>query len=215
MTWSEMAWQAIDPVFSAITKHPFVAGLIDGSLAKDKFLFYINQDYLYLNDFSRVLAALATTARYHSDTEAFLAFASQAVAVERELHSSFLNQIFPTQSLSPACELYTSYLYKQLNAGSHEIAAAAVLPCFWIYQAVGDFILAQKPSLQNPYRSWIDTYGGEEYAAEVTKAVDIVNRLADETTAAVRKKMTAAFVAASKMEWMFWDSAWRLETWPV
>jgi thiaminase/transcriptional activator TenA len=27
--------------------------------------------------------------------------------------------------------------------------------------------------------------------------------------------MTDVFVRASQYEWMFWDSAWRLETWPV
>ncbi|MFB2606764.1 thiaminase II, partial [Rhizobium phaseoli] len=30
-----------------------------------------------------------------------------------------------------------------------------------------------------------------------------------------RTEMTDAFVRASQYEWMFWDSAWRLETWPV
>jgi thiaminase/transcriptional activator TenA len=215
MTWSEEAWQAIEPVFSAITVHPFVTGLIDGSLANEKFLFYINQDYLYLNDFSRVLSGLAATIQRQSDSELFLNFASQAMAVERELHASFLGSLNPSQSLSPTCELYVSYLYKRLTLGPLETAVAAVLPCFWIYQAVGDYILAQKPGPNNPFRAWIDTYGSDDYAAVVTKAVALVNQLADETTPAIRERMKEAFVVASKMEWMFWDSAWRLEVWPI
>jgi thiaminase len=27
--------------------------------------------------------------------------------------------------------------------------------------------------------------------------------------------MHQAFAAASRYEWMFWDAAWRQETWPV
>lgn len=32
---------------------------------------------------------------------------------------------------------------------------------------------------------------------------------------AERAEMSDVFVRASQYEWMFWDSAWRLETWPV
>jgi thiaminase/transcriptional activator TenA len=34
-------------------------------------------------------------------------------------------------------------------------------------------------------------------------------------TPAVREQMLKAFVRASQLEWMFWDSAYRLEIWPV
>jgi hypothetical protein len=33
--------------------------------------------------------------------------------------------------------------------------------------------------------------------------------------ATVRDGMIRAFVRASQLEWMFWDSAHRLESWPV
>ena len=31
----------------------------------------------------------------------------------------------------------------------------------------------------------------------------------------LRARMHAAYRRASQYEWMFWDSAWRLEAWPV
>ena len=41
----------------------------------------------------------------------------------------------------------------------------------------------------------------------------------DEAAAAAspngRAKMHAAFTRATQLEWMFWDSAYRLEAWPV
>jgi thiaminase/transcriptional activator TenA len=33
--------------------------------------------------------------------------------------------------------------------------------------------------------------------------------------AAEREAMRAAYLKATRYEWMFWDSAWRLEAWPV
>ncbi|MDR2443167.1 MAG: TenA family protein [Deltaproteobacteria bacterium] len=215
MNWSKEAWQAIEPIFSNITDHPFVTSLIDGSLAKEKFLYYLNQDQLYLNDFSRVLAAIASISSTLEDTEAFLLFASQAVKVELELHRSYLGQMDPKAEQSPACQLYTSFLYKKLYQGRLEVAVATVLPCFWIYREVGNFILSRQTTPQNPYQSWIDTYGGEEYSAAVDKAIAICDRLADGAKLDIKNEMLLAFTMASKMEWMFWDSAWRLEKWPA
>ena len=43
----------------------------------------------------------------------------------------------------------------------------------------------------------------------------IVDALADVADDGVRAAMAAAFVRSSQYEWMFWDAAWRLETWPV
>jgi thiaminase/transcriptional activator TenA len=36
-----------------------------------------------------------------------------------------------------------------------------------------------------------------------------------EVSASLRARMHAAFTRATQLEWMFWDSAFRLETWPV
>ena len=34
-------------------------------------------------------------------------------------------------------------------------------------------------------------------------------------SASLRERMHAAFMRATQLEWIFWDSAYRLETWPV
>ncbi len=36
--------------------HPFVVGMGDGTLEKDKFQYYIIQDYLYLLDYAKLYA---------------------------------------------------------------------------------------------------------------------------------------------------------------
>ena len=45
-----------DPLWEAIFHHPFVTGVGDGTLSRDRFEFYLKQDYVYLIDFSRVFA---------------------------------------------------------------------------------------------------------------------------------------------------------------
>jgi len=55
----------------------------------------------------------------------------------------------------------------------------------------------------------------DEFAAAVQKAVDICDEVAASCTEAQRRAMIDAYVSCAKMEWMFWDSAWKLEAWPV
>ncbi len=96
------------------------------------------------------------------------------------------------KEISPACLLYTSLLGSQA-AAPVEVEAAAVLPCFWVYQRVGADILSRQQA----------------------EAVAICDSLAEAAGADTRRMMTDIFVRCTKMEWMFWDSAWRLEQWSI
>lgn len=216
MKWSENAWDAIKPIYKKTLELPFIQELMNGTLDREKFVFYIQQDALYLSDYGKILTAIATKLTNPAHIEAFIRFAGESMAVEKELHEAFFTELNAKeqQTPSPSCLLYTSFLLRQLNAPI-EVMAAAVLPCFWIYKEVGDYILANQVKENNPYRAWINTYGGEEYARSVEKAIAICDELAGLCTAQQQRAMTEAFVMCSKLEWMFWDSAYNLEQWNV
>lgn len=217
MKWSEQAWNTARPVYDKIITHPFIQGLIDGSLDEEKFTFYIQQDALYLAEYGKVLTAIASKLTKPEQIEAFIRFADDTMAVEKELHRSFTNKTQPAFDPKPApgCMLYTSYLLRQLAIAPVEVVAAAVLPCFRIYKEVGDYILANQTKGGNPYQDWIDTYGGDGFEKSVKSAITICDELAAQCTPEQQQAMTAAYLMCSKMEWIFWDSAWRLEQWPV
>lgn len=216
MKWSEEAWRASAPVYEAILHLPFIKELISGDLPQEKFQFYLQQDALYLAEYGKILAGIAGKLDQKDWREAFLKFASDTVSVEQALHQLYLKEDKHKETeATPTCTLYTGHLYQQLAGASIEEALAAVLPCFWVYQKVGDHILAHQSQTNNPYQTWINTYGGEDFALAVNKAIAICDAAAVDTTPARRKQMTRAFGLAFKMEWMFWNSAWDLEQWPV
>lgn len=217
MKWSEQAWKAAKPVYDKIIIHPFIQGLINGTLDNEKFVFYIKQDALYLAEYGKVLTGIASKLTNSAHIESFIHFAGDSVAVEKELHASFVSKIDMnnTTEPSPGCLLYTSYLLRQLANAPVEVIAAAVLPCFWIYKEVGDYILEHQTKGENPYQDWIDTYGGEAFAQSVASAIAICDELAGKCTNEQCEAMTDAYVMCSKLEWIFWDSAWRLEKWAV
>src|SRR6266540_3025165 len=95
-----------------------------------------------------------------------------------------------------------------------EVALGALLPCFWIYAEVGRDIHA-RAAPANPYQAWIDTYAGEEFHAAVRRVIAATDEAAAEASLPLRARMHAAFTRATQLEWIFWDSAFRLETWPI
>lgn len=216
MKWSETAWQEALPVYERILRLPFVLSLADGTLVREKFMHYLSQDVLYLESYSAVLSHIASRLNDRDHVSAFLSFASDGIAVERALHESFLDyDVRSSLEMSPACLLYTSVLKSQAY-GPVETEAAAVLPCFWIYQNVGDYIVSRcNDIVANPYGRWISTYSDPVFAEAAERAVGICDELAEAATDAVRRQMTDIFVLCTKMEWLFWDSAWNLEEWKI
>jgi thiaminase/transcriptional activator TenA len=220
MTFSQDAWQRIAPLYAQILELPFNRELAAGTLSRARFTFYMLQDAHYLSHFAK---ALAVTAARAPDADALIQFAGsarEAVVVERALHEGFFRDfgITPAQAAatepSPTCAHYTHYLVALAHNAPYEVAVAALLPCFWIYWEVGKHLLAiARPD--NPYQAWIDTYADDAFAAGVRRVIALSDVLAAGTTPPIRGQMHAAFRRAAQLEWMFWDSAWRRETWPV
>ena len=217
MKWSESAWQESSAVYEKILQHPFNLELMNGTLNIEKFKFYIAQDSVYLGAFSRALALIAARTNHLSHTLEFIRFAEGALVTEKILHAGYFTKFGLSQEAqaSPVCHHYTQFMLAKASLDPIEVAMAAVLPCFWIYKKVGDHIYQQQTNNQNPYRDWIDTYAGEAFAQAVAKAIEICDEVAAVCTDQQREAMTQAFSAAVKLEWMFWESAWRQEQWPV
>ena len=216
-TFTDRLWQEIAPIFDSILTHPFLAELADGSLSRERFIFYMQQDALYLQDFARALGLAGVRSPDAETVQKYLDFGSVAVTVERALHESYFSEFDAAEATekAPACFAYTNYLLATASVGSYAEAVAALLPCFWIYREVGNHIYstAVEGLETNPYRRWIETYAGDSYNEAVESALSITNRVAAATTAEDRERMVTAFRTSSRLEWQFWDSAYQLEAW--
>ncbi len=220
MKFSEKAWGEIAPIYAAILNHPFIRELTAGTLSKERFKFYMVQDALYLTEFSRVLSLVAARAPDPDTMMQFDESARNALIVERALHETFFREFGITGDVvadaerASVCFTYTNYLLATAHRSPVEVAVSAVLPCFWIYWEIGKHVRAEAtPS--NPYRLWIDTYGDEVFGERVRNVIATADAMAASAAPAVLDGMMHAFRRASQLEWMFWDSAYRLETWPV
>jgi len=215
VTFTDEAWTAVTDIRRAIDTHPLVTGLHDGTLDREVFVGYLAQDAQYLAAWARVLASCATQAPAADETAFWARRAHDAVAVERALHDRHLGAARPVEP-SPTCLGYSSYLGALSAQGAYPVLVAGLLPCFWIYEDIGRRFTEQATDPSgHPYRDWIATYGDPAFTEATDRVRLITDRLAQESGPLVRERMLAAFVTASRYEWMFWDAAWRSERWPV
>ncbi|MDE6131330.1 MAG: TenA family protein [Muribaculaceae bacterium] len=209
--WSLEAWNAAEPIYKAILDLPFIKELTAGTLSRERFEFYIGQDGLYLNAYSRVLAHIASRLPESGMTEDFLRFAGDGVKMEKILHAQFVSEA--PGVMSPACLLYTSLLRAQAS-DCVAVETAAILPCFWIYLEVGKRILSEAELQGHPYAEWIRAYSDEAFERSNERAIEICDTLAGQSSDVVRARMTDIFVQAARMEWLFWQSAYDMQQWP-
>lgn len=212
--FSHMAWAATTQIRAAIDTHPFLKCLRDGSLPVSTFRDYLTQDAHYLLAYSRALAMCAAQATHTDEISFWASSARDAIIVERTLHEGRVLDLDAAPP-SPTCTAYTSFLLSTAVRGSYPVLAAALLPCFWIYEDVGRRLKDSVDLPGHPYADWISTYGDPQFALAVERVKQIVDQLASTSAEAVRAEMHGAFLMAARYEWMFWDSAWRSETWPA
>ena len=207
-------------VWEAIFAHPFVKELGNGTLTRERFLFFVRQDYLYLQDFARALCLGGAKADSLDTLDMFADHAATVVRVERHLHGNFAKKLdlAPeelTQTVqAPVTQAYTRHLLAVAQGGTLGETVAVVLPCYWIYWEVGKHLSASLPS--DPlYAEWIQAYSAEDFGAHVEQQLKLVDRLGKDASAAEKERMQKHFVQSSRYEYLFWEQAYRQEDWSV
>ncbi|MBT2552389.1 bifunctional hydroxymethylpyrimidine kinase/phosphomethylpyrimidine kinase [Arthrobacter sp. ISL-5] len=194
----------------AIFRLGFIKGLTDGTLPEKEFAYYLAQDAIYLNGYSRVLARASALAPTESEQLFWARSAQQCLEVESELHRSWLSTRTVQAELGPVTKAYVDHLLAASASGSYAVLVAAVLPCFWLYADVGETLHAQYVAAGapagHPYAEWLRTYADEEFAAATRKAIGITDAAGLAGSPAEREAMVTAFRQSCRYEVEFFDA---------
>ena len=113
-SFTDELWVSIEPIYAAILRHPFIAGLTDGSLPRERFEFYAVQDALYLREFARALAITGGRAPKDDWIIMLADHAAGALRVERTLHEDFFREF----DLSAQAVLATPPMHRHFRTTS-------------------------------------------------------------------------------------------------
>ena len=199
--------------------HPFVIGIGDGTLAVEKFQYFMLQDYLYLFDYARVFALGVVKAR---DPELMRTFAANVDAIlggEMKIHKAYMKRLGISEeqvfAVKPALDnlSYTNYMLSIASNGTPMEIVAAILACSWSYAEIGQALAAVPGAADHPfYGEWIQGYASEDYAATNQALIELMDSLAADATEDQIAYLTEIFVNCSRYELGFWDMSWRMRT---
>lgn len=206
--WTAALWAAGGETWRQILDLPFVRALGDGTLDEDLFSFYLDQDALYLRDYSRALATLSARADTAEAQVHWAAGAHEAIAAESQLHEGWLANRARLGAPSPITMGYTNFLRASAAGEDYVVGAAAILPCYWLYEEVGA-VLSSQNHADHPYAEWLSMYGGEEFAADVARSLAEVERAFEAASPAQRVRAAQAYLSACVYEREFFDQAHR------
>jgi len=203
----------------AYTEHAFLDQLAKGTLPAACFRHYLIQDYLFLAQYTRAFAL----AVYKSETLADMREAAGAVDAllntEMKLHVDYCAKWGLTEEdmlatpEDPANLNYTRYVLDTGMAGDQLDLLVALAPCSCGYGEIGARLLADPNTILegNPYRDWIEMYGGEEFQEVSRAAMHYIDRVAarrigdDPAQSARWPQLTGVFTKAVQLEAAFWQ----------
>lgn len=215
---TQRLWALVaDSVWPEILNVPFIRSLRSGALTRQDFGFYLNQDAMYLREYSRALAALSASAPTAEEQVFWAQSAAGALVEEAEMHRTWLaaeaeSEVHVQREAhpSPVTKAYTDHLLASVLGDDYVVGVAAVLPCFWLYAEVGQE-LHSAATPDHPYATWLDTYKDEDFVEATRRAIELMERALEAAGPQQRIRAEKAFVYASIHEREFFDQASR--TW--
>lgn len=221
MKFSERLYEKLQPIWRQNHNHPFVKGMGDGTLEKEKFRFYMIQDYLYLIDYAKLFAIGAMKATDLQTMGKFAGLLDSTLNEEMSLHREYAKKFEISEKElekaqpSPTTLAYTHYMLHVGQSGTLAELVAALLPCMWSYWEIGKE-LSEKPGASNEfYREWIEMYSSEEFGELATWCINLFDSLTEDKSEAELEKLEEIFLNTTRFEYMFWDMAYNEAMWPI
>ncbi len=210
------------PIWDKEYAHPFVQGIGDGTLAPERFKFYLRQDYIFLIDYCRVFGIAAAKARDAAMIAAFGKLLSDTSTIEMQIHRDYCAEFgisaadLEVTTPTLITHAYTRHLLSVAYSAPIVEIVAALLPCQLGYAEIAARLEREgKSGAGSMYAAWIKAYASKEFTDLAEMMVEMFASLADELSAYQARIAEENFLASSRYECLFWQMAWDQAGWPI
>ena len=215
MKTTERLLLAAKDIWQQYNQNPFVSGIQNGTLDKEKFRYYIIQDYLYLEDYAKTFAVGVAKSKSLEMANLFAKYIS-VMNGELDVHNGYLARLGVTQEEIDSTPRsldnlsYTSYMLRVAYEEGEAEILAAILSCAYSYEIIARNIVKNNPASIHDefYGDWIKGYASDAYAEENVILLDELNRLTENYTEKQIQHLIDIFVACSRYELAFWEMSW-------
>jgi thiaminase/transcriptional activator TenA len=194
----------------AATTHDFTNALADGTMPRDRMVGYLQQDYLFIDGFVRLLASTIA----HAPTLADSVPAAQFLAVITGPENTYFLRSFkeldaePNASPEPQTLAFQQLMAKARHSGRYEIMLAVLVVAEWIYLDWASPVENRADTLPFWLGEWITLHAGDGFEGVVAYLREQLDKAWDTLDAAAKAEVEQVFQTAVRLERDFFDAAW-------
>lgn len=192
------------------TKHPFTDALADGSLDLNLMRGYLQQDYLFIDQFVRLLA----TAIAHAPSLADSVPAAQFLAVITGPENTYFLRSFealdiqPQSNPAPETVSFQNLMEEARLSGRYEIMLAVLVVAEWVYLEWATPVADRADALPFYLGEWITLHCGEGFEGVVDYLRTQLDNVWDDLEDHQKAMVEEYFCEAVKRERAFFEAAW-------
>ena len=196
--------------WSEYTNHKFLSDLVNNKLPDRNFKNYLVQDYVFLQQFLKILALSVCKSNSFEEINRSVNFI-KGIDLEIKLHTSYckkwkislksLNNI----KVESANSAYTDHVLSVGKNGNNLDIFSCLAPCIIGYGEVGFKLSKIKNWKKSKYSSWIKMYSSKEYQQVAKDNIDYLDILFKKNKNKNMNKLEKNFKKSTILEKKFWE----------
>ena len=196
--------------WSEYTDHKFLSNLVNNKLPDKNFKKYLVQDYIFLQQFLKILALSVYKSNSFEEINRSVNFI-KGIDQEIKLHVSFCKKWkIPLKSLSNikverANSAYTDHVLSIGKNGNNLDIFSCLSPCIIGYGEIGFNLSKIRNSKKSKYSSWIKMYSSKEYQQIAKDNIDYLDILFKNNKDKNLTKIKKNFKTSTILERNFWE----------
>ncbi|MDO9638394.1 MAG: TenA family protein [Pseudotabrizicola sp.] len=197
--------------WTAATRHAFTDALAQGTLPAAQMLGYLRQDYLFVEDFTRLLGAMIA----HAPSLADAVPAGQFMGLICGPENTYFQRAIAALGGDPAHPApphpvttgFQTLMREAARSGRYEQMLAVLVVAEWSYLDWASPHAAKAPTLPFWFGDWIDLHAGPGFEGFVAYLRAQLDTVWPKLTAAQQRAVEERFIEAARLERGFFDAA--------
>jgi len=192
------------------TDHKFLSDLVSNKLPDKNFKKYLVQDYIFLQQFLKILALSVYKSKSFEEINRSVNFI-KGIDHEIKLHISYCKKWkIPLRSLAnikveSANSAYTDHVLSVGKNGNNLDIFSSLSPCIIGYGEIGFKLSKINNWKKSKYSSWIKMYSSKEYQQVAKDNIDYLDILFKNNKNKNLSKLKSNFKKSTILERNFWE----------
>lgn len=207
-------WTQVEALWQEMLAHPFLAQTAKGTVPRETFARWMQQDFLYAREAIPFLAVLLSKApiSYRKNLSESIAALHQELELFERM-AGHHKVSFQDIRMSTTCHAYSQFMLATAHSRSFEEGFAVLYGAEKAYLDSWTWVKTHVQG-RNPWQEFIDHWSSGSFRSYVGWLEGTLDELAGKASTPKRQAMAELFQWTAHYEYLFWEMAAKGEAWP-